>query len=293
VGVVRALEQLRVTFPKVIGLSGGSIVAALYCSGVGTAELEAWTYTVGFHEVVRLFPARLLFRGGMCSGRRFEAWMDRRLGGARFEDLERDLMIVATDIRTRQAAVFSKTTTPDLPVARAVRFSMGIPVLFDYERHGEMILVDGEILANQVLVTESLASPVPVVVFQVGSQQRAAAPRAGNRFRVADYFVQLADAFVLALSSKRLNPWAWQHTVLIDTSPIPPIKFNLSVDEKEILIERGFRTTVEILPIKLGTPAQDCQAEPLSLTGIMQAAEEQSTSEADLTVSRSDSDATV
>jgi predicted acylesterase/phospholipase RssA len=151
------------------------------------------------------------------------------------------LVVVATDIRTRRPAVFSKATTPDLPVARAVRFSMGIPVLFDYQRYGDMILVDGEILANQVLVTESLAGPTPVVVFQVGSQQRTAVPDPKNRFRVSDYFMQLADAFVLALSSKRLNPWAWQHTILIDTGPIPPIKFNLSLAEKKTLVELRVR----------------------------------------------------
>jgi len=252
VGVLRALEHLNVACHRVIGLSGGSIVAALYCAGMGTADMEEWTYKVNFHRVVRLFPPRLLFRGGMCSGRRFEAWMDKRLRGARFQDLERDLVVVATDIRTRQPAVFSKATTPDLPVARAVRFSMGIPVLFDYQQHGDMILVDGEILASQVLVTESLASPLPVVVFQVGSQQRAAALRQQTRFRVSDYFMQLADAFVLALSSKRLNPWAWQHTILIDTGTIPPIKFDLSLAEKQTLVECGYTTTLEVLPVKLG-----------------------------------------
>jgi NTE family protein len=255
VGVLRALEHLRLACQKVIGLSGGSIVAALYCAGVGTDDMEAWTYKVNFGEVVRLFPPRLLFRGGMCSGRRFEAWMDRRLAGARFRDLRRDLVVVATDIRTRRPAIFSKATTPDLPVARAVRFSMGIPVLFDYQQHGDMILVDGEILASQVLVTESLASSTPVVVFQVGAQQRRAAPNTKNRFRVSDYFVQLADAFVLALSSKRLDPWAWQHTVLIDTSPIPPIKFNLSRREKNALVKCGYETTLAVLPVKLGRPA--------------------------------------
>jgi len=262
VGVLRALEHLEVVFQKVIGLSGGSIVAALYCAGIGTDELEEWTYKVSFHEVVRLFPPRLLFRGGMCSGRRFEAWMNKRLDGARFQDLKRDLVVVATDIRTRRPAVFSKATTPDLPVARAVRFSMGIPVLFDYQRYGDMILVDGEILANQVLVTESLAGPTPVVVFQVGSQQRTAVPDPKNRFRVSDYFMQLADAFVLALSSKRLNPWAWQHTILIDTGPIPPIKFNLSLAEKKTLVECGYATTLEILPIKLGRSTEQLRREP-------------------------------
>jgi len=261
VGVLRALEHLELSFQRVIGLSGGSIVAALYCAGTGTEELAEWTYRVRFNEVVRLFPPRLLFRGGMCSGRRFEEWMDNRLRGARFQDLERDLVVVATDIRTRKAAVFSKATSPDLPVARAVRFSMGIPVLFDYQKHGDMILVDGEILANQVLATESLASPMPVVVFQVGSQQRAAAPRQKTRFRVSDYFVQLADAFVLALSSKRLNSWAWQHTILIDTGTIPPIKFDLSLAEKQTLVECGYTTTLEVLPLKLGRSREHLRAE--------------------------------
>ena len=160
---------------------------------------------------------------------------------------------------------------------------MGIPVLFDYQRYGDMILVDGEILANQVLVTESLANSAPVIVFQVGSQQRATAPASKDRFRVSDYFVQLADAFVLALSSKRLNPWAWQHTILIDTGPIPPIKFNLSRAEKKTLIDCGYATTLEILPIKLGRPTTPFAREaPGAPDGTLRAAAEQLASQASL-----------
>ena len=102
------MEHLDITTQRVIGLSGGSIVAALYCAGMGSEDMEDWTYRVNFDAVVRLFPPRLLFKGGMCSGRRFEAWMDKRLRGARFKDLQRDLVVVATDIRTRQPAVFSQ-----------------------------------------------------------------------------------------------------------------------------------------------------------------------------------------
>jgi len=256
VGVLRALEELGVGFRRLVGLSGGSIVAALYAAGFRAEELRQWTCDTDFSKVVRFSPPRLIFRGGMCSGRGFEQWMDERLGGATFAEMQIDLVIVATDIRHRRPVVFSRATTPDLPVARAVRFSTGIPVLFDYQEYGEAVVVDGEILATEVLVEESQRGDTPTFAFEVDAAIRPSSP-SSRRFRLSDYFGLLADTFTYAISSRRLGPWAWNHTILIDAGTIPPVKLNLSTKEKSRLMECGYRTTLQVLPVKLANHHRD------------------------------------
>jgi len=250
VGVLHALEELGIGCRRLVGLSGGSIVAALYATGVTATEIEQWACETDFRSLVRFAPPRLLFRGGMCSGRTFEAWLDERLRGATFGELDLDLAVVATDIRLRRAVVFSRDTTPELRVARAVRFSTGIPVLFDYQRYGAAVLVDGEILANEILLTETQQQSTPVFTFEVEAAIRPPSSTS-RRFRLADYFSLLADTFTYATSTRRLGPWAWNHTVLIDVGAVPPVKLNLSVEEKRALVKRGYQTTLDILPVKL------------------------------------------
>lgn len=265
VGVLRALEELGVGFRRLVGLSGGSIVAALYAAGATATEIEQWACETDFRSLVRFAAPRLLFRGGMCSGKTFEAWLDERLHGATFGDLDLDLAVVATDIRLRRAVVFSRDTTPELRVARAVRFSTGIPVLFDYQRYGAAILVDGEILANEILLTETQRQETPAFTFEVEAAIRPPSPPS-RRFRLADYFSLLADTFTYATSTRRLGPWAWNHTVLIDVGTVPPVKLNLSIEEKRALVKRGYQTTLDVLPVKLrnhfGAPSEGGEGTP-------------------------------
>jgi len=250
VGVLQALGRLGVGFDRLVGLSGGSIVAALYAAGISLDEIAQWACETDFRDLVRFALPRLLFRGGMCSGRVFERWLDERLHGVTFGDLSLDLAVVATDIRLRRAVVFSKSTTPDLRVARAVRFSTGIPVLFDYQQYGEAVLVDGEILANEILLTETQRAESPAFTFEVEAAIRPPSP-ASRRFRLADYFSLLADTFTYATSTRRLGPWAWDHTVLIDVGAVPPVKLDLGPEEKRQFVRWGYETTLDILPTKL------------------------------------------
>ncbi len=250
VGVLRALEELGVDFHRLVGLSGGSIVAALHAAGASPEEIERWACDTDFRDLVRFALPRLLFRGGMCSGRVFERWMDERLHGATFGDLTLDLAVVATDIRLRRAVVFSRATTPDLRVARAVRFSTAIPVLFDYQRYGGAVLVDGELLANEILLTEAQRQESPAFTFEVEATLDTPSS-AGRRLRLADYFALLADTFTYATSTRRLGPWAWDHTVLIEVGNVPPVKLDLDPEAKHQLVQWGYETTLRVLPVKL------------------------------------------
>ena len=50
VGILQALQDLDLTFTHLVGVSGGSIVAALYATGKPVAELLSWYWKLNSHN---------------------------------------------------------------------------------------------------------------------------------------------------------------------------------------------------------------------------------------------------
>ena len=70
---------------------------------------------------------RLSAEGGTYSSNAFEGSVDEQVRGAPFKDLPHGLFVTAVDLIGHQPDFFARAATPDLPVSRAVRYSMTIP----------------------------------------------------------------------------------------------------------------------------------------------------------------------
>ena len=73
--------------------------------------------------------------------------------GSTFADLAKrrgspKLHLVATNLSTRSSEIYSPETTPEMPVAEAVRRSMSIPLFFAAVREAGDVFVDGGVLDN-------------------------------------------------------------------------------------------------------------------------------------------------
>ncbi len=169
-----------VHFAEVAGTSAGAIVAALVGAGATPEQLERLVAELDFTALLVPpdVPARPLrspvwlrafFRFlaatplgsytpffshlGLHSSRGIEEWMNRRLcelvgGGVRrvkFSDLVLPTWIVATDLKTRDAKIWSNSRTPHDDVASAVRASCSIPFFF---QPAESRYIDGGALSN-------------------------------------------------------------------------------------------------------------------------------------------------
>ena len=154
VGILQALQDLDLTFTHLVGVSGGSIVAALYAKGKPVFELYKLVLETQCSQFLGQSLITLIRKGGLSTGNGFEKWVDEQLDGACFKDLEMDLFIVASDVATGQPVVFSKQTSPDLKVSKAVRFSMSIPITFSFNHYKDYLLVDGSILSEDALLRD-------------------------------------------------------------------------------------------------------------------------------------------
>jgi NTE family protein len=251
VGVLSALEEMDYRMDQLVGVSGGSIVAALYAHGHSTSYLKNLAFDVDFRQFRGFSIKKLLFSGGLSDGEQFETWLDEQLRGATFGELERDLHVVATDVRSGEPVIFDRERSPELRVARAVRFSMGIPLLFTFAEYKHHLMVDGSILAEDALYHPWSDDGTPVVYFRLRSTREAEQVRVSRVFPLPDYLTMLIRTFMTSISREYISTPYWRNTIMIETGNLSPLEFAMSVAQKEQLYRCGFETVMELLPVKL------------------------------------------
>lgn len=251
VGVLAALAELGVGYRHIVGVSGGSIVAALMAAGHSVEQLQRLFRDVDFRQFRGFSLLHLLTQGGLTTGDHFQGWLDEQIGGARFADLAVDLHVVATDVLSGEPVIFDRAHTPDESVAAAVRASMGIPLMFTYRRWRDKVLVDGSILAEDVLRRDWAADGTPSCCFRLRANGLALGRRMHPWFPLPDYLILLVRAFMTSLSREYVSDLYWNTTVLIDSGSIAPTDFALSEAQKMDLYQRGYATTLQVLPHKI------------------------------------------
>ncbi len=142
IGVIQVLEENGIRPDLVIGTSAGSLVAALYASGMNGHELAA--LAAGMDESALTdwsFPGRGLIRGEALA-----RYVREKTGHRLIEQMHMPLGIVATDLASGEGIVFRSGDT-----GAAVRASSAVPAVFQPVRIGSREYVDG-----------GLVAPVPV-----------------------------------------------------------------------------------------------------------------------------------
>lgn len=251
VGVLAALADMGLRHEHLVGVSGGAVVASLAAAGHGVAHMKKLFRDVDFNQFRGMSLANLLLHGGLSNGKRFLRWLDGELQGRCFRDLDTDLHVVATDVRAGRPVIFDKANSPDLEVARAVMYSISIPLVFPFHHHGEHILVDGSILAEDSLFRDWAGDGTPVMCFRMRDDKGTAGHPSRRILPVADYMFMLMRTFMTTLSREHLTDTLWHNTVVIRTDGLSPLEFHMTPEQKSRLFEAGYETTRQYLPRKL------------------------------------------
>lgn len=250
-GVLAALEKLAVDFDHIVGVSGGSVIGALYASGYTINEIKKVGLETNFSKFAGQSFWSLLRTGGLSSGDYFESWVDEKLNHKTFNELVKDFHVVATDVRTGLPVIFNKETTPDMKVSEAVRYSMSIPLLFSFKSYKHHLMVDGSILSEEVVQRDWSGEGTPIVVFRLRSIKTADNSDVKQFFPLKSYLSMLIKTFLTTMSREYINDKFWHSTVVIDTGGVSPIDLKLNAKQKIGLFNTGYKTTIQILPLKL------------------------------------------
>jgi len=251
VGVLQAIKDLNYGYHHLVGVSGGSVIAALAAVGLSCEAMRTLFLQVDFSRFQGYSLFNLLLNGGLSDGVKFERWMNQQLRGACFADLETHLHVIATDVRSSQPVVFNRETAPNLPVAKAVLYSISIPLLFPFHRYREHLLVDGSILAEDGLFRDWAGDGNPVVCFRIRDKRRIGSDSTKHRVPLADYLILLIRTFMNTISREYLNEALWINTIIIESDGLSPLEFRMTPEQKNRLYHAGYQTTHDILPLKM------------------------------------------
>ena len=142
IGVIKMLEANGFAPAVVAGTSAGSVVGALYASGMNAFELQ--------EKAVALDEAKIrdlqLSSGGLVQGQKLEDYVNEQVRRKPLEQLAKPFVAVATRLEDGERTVFARGNT-----GQAVRASSSVPGLFQPVTIGKYHFVDGGVV-----------SPVPV-----------------------------------------------------------------------------------------------------------------------------------
>lgn len=257
IGVLKALRELNIDFEQAVGVSGGSIILSLYCSGRSLDDILQLAINTDFKRFRGFSIIRLLREGGLSSGDAFEKWMDNELSGITFSSMPKALSIMATDVNGGGPVIFDKHNTPNMKVSEAVRYSMSIPLMFSFKPYKKHLLVDGAILSEDALFRDWSSQGTPNFCFRLKSEQTQSVKKKRSLVQLPEYVMMLIRTFMTAISREYVHANNWHNTVVIDTGSISPVDFNLTSNQKMELYDVGYDTVMTFLPQKLQECRQD------------------------------------
>ena len=134
IGALKVFEDEKLPIDFIAGTSVGSVIGALYCSGISAKELEEIAAIIRFKDIGRYTISRF----GFVSNDRLASLLNKILKVKMFEELRVPLAVAATDFVTGEPVTFRSGE-----LVEAVRASCAYPGMFLPVRVKGRLLVDG------------------------------------------------------------------------------------------------------------------------------------------------------
>lgn len=267
VGAISAMEELGINQTTLAGSSVGSIIAALLAVGYNAAELKEIFIKVNF-ELFKDIQLGIGPKFALSKGEVFLEWLreliEQKFYGEKykkgsnravtFKDIEKNLVIITTDLSNFECKEFSRFETPDFEIAKAVRISCSMPGLMRPIEYNNTILVDGDLQKSWPMWKLSknlLVKGERVLEFRLEGLTD------DNDMNALDYanavyscMTATATSFVTSIYSK-CDKFDY---IVLNTGDVILVDFNIPSDKRESLIKSGYEQTInyftKILPEK-------------------------------------------
>lgn len=264
-GTIRALEEIGIEAPIVAGSSVGSIFAGLYALGCSCDEIQDTLMGVNYELFKDIHFSLGTF--ALSKGEVFLEWVreiiEKKFYGSSykkgenkavtFSDIDKELVIITTDLSNFQCKEFSKTETPDFEIAKAIRISCGMPGLMKPYEYNNTMLVDGDLQKSMPMwkLSENL-QPKDMRIMEI----RLEGDFQGNEKNAIDYLNSIysyatctGTTFIKGLygdSDKFDYP-------IINTGNLNIVDFNIPQSKREELAQSGYNQTIEYFTKELLT----------------------------------------
>ncbi|MCW8879220.1 MAG: patatin-like phospholipase family protein [Kangiellaceae bacterium] len=157
-GVVRNLIRYDIEPQIVAGSSVGALVGACYAAGKFD-QIEDWFKNLTLKNLLVFIDPKLTSRGGLADGERFVRYMKKTFGDIQFDELDKQLTVIATDMNSGREIWLESGS-----VWEAVRASMAYPGIISPVYLDDQYLLDGGVV-----------NPVPVIACRAKGARRVIA----------------------------------------------------------------------------------------------------------------------
>jgi NTE family protein len=139
IGVIQVLEENHIPVHAVSGCSMGAYIGALWAAGHNGRQLEDLAGEPKSRgDLLRLADPAFPPSRGLLTGKKIKDHLARSLGNIRFDQLDKELFVVATNLNTYARTIFNEGSVLD-----AVHASIAIPGVFVPVKLNGETYVDG------------------------------------------------------------------------------------------------------------------------------------------------------
>lgn len=267
IGAIKALKELGVDIGALAGSSVGAIFAGLIAVGYEVEELKELFLNINF-DLFRDIHFGLGKQFALSKGEVFLDWLreliEKKYYGevykrdeslpVTFKDLNRDLVIITTDLTNFKCKEFSRYETPDFEIAKAIRISSTMPGLMPPYKMENFELVDGDLQKSWPLwkLSKTFNSKEDRIL-----EFRLEGDYAGKGKTPIDFIntvyscvTSIATDFIVDCYGKKDK----YDYIILNTGEVIIVDFNQSKEKREHLIQIGYDQTKkyfeEFLPQK-------------------------------------------
>ena len=163
VGALKVLHSRQTPIDLVVGVSIGSVIGAAFAAGRSPAWMERLALDLNFGRLFHPRPSR----NGLVDPTALRRLVDDLVGGTRFSDLDRELVVIASSLGHGGAVMIR-----DGRVADAVLASTAVPLVFPPVRYDDDYLLDGALVDGLPVAAARAAGADIVVAVDVDNHAR-------------------------------------------------------------------------------------------------------------------------
>lgn len=240
-GALQAIEDAGFTIVEIAGTSGGSIIASLFAAGMPLDVMRQILMGLDWSRMMGFSLWALLRHQALCSGDALLQYLLQVTGGKTFGQLDVDLKVIAANLLTEREFLFSRESTPDVPIALAARASASIPIVFAPVAVAGGLMVDGGTCDNMP-VSDLTVDAVPRIGIYLVSDDEPLPPGAYGLAalvpRIIDLMLAACEATHVTLDS--LNGAT---IVRVPTSYASSFDRHMKTEIRQRLYDDGYAVT--------------------------------------------------
>lgn len=257
IGAIRAFEELGIHPDTLGGSSVGSIIAGLLAVGYTAEDLKQIFLKINF-DLFRDISIGLGPLFALSKGEVFLEWVrelieskfygEKYKKGANravtFKDIDKNLVLITTNLSNFECKEFSRYETPDYEIASAIRISCCMPGLMKPIEYNNTLLVDGDLQKSWPMwkLSKNLQCDGERILELRLEGEYDSSDISGIDYANAVYscMTAMSTSFITNLYADKDK----YDYIVINTGDIVVVDFNINEEKRNDLIESGYKQTM-------------------------------------------------